>query len=203
MEGQKINDLKGDEMDFLKSFINLYEAMGTNKDAEKKINDIMTKCETEYIEGVKIEEKKKDKNEGVKIEEKKKVKIEEKKKDKNEEDKNEEVKNEEVKNEEKNEEVNNHEDEDGKKKGRSKALIKAQKKYYQKCKALGLTRTEKSRQAQERYRIKNKDKEEVKKKKREYAKKYYDNNREKVLKRKKEIRDDKIKKGIIKGKKTN
>ena len=190
MEGQKINDLKGDEMDFLKSFINLYEAMGANEDAEKKINDIMTKCETEYIEGVKIEEKKK-------------VKIEEKKKDKNEEDKNEEVKNEEVKNEEKNEEVNNHEDEDGKKKGRSKALIKAQKKYYQKCKALGLTRTEKSRQAQERYRIKNKDKEEVKKKKREYAKKYYDNNREKVLKRKKEIRDDKIKKGIIKGKKTN
>jgi len=177
MEGQKINDLKGDEMDFLKSFINLYEAMGANEDAEKKINDIMTKCETEYIEGVKIEEKKKDKNE--------------------------EDKNEEVKNEEKNEEVNNHEDEDGKKKGRSKALIKAQKKYYQKCKALGLTRTEKSRQAQERYRIKNKDKEEVKKKKREYAKKYYDNNREKVLKRKKEIRDDKIKKGIIKGKKTN
>ena len=76
-----------------------------------------------------------------------------------------------------------------KKKGRTPALVKAQKAYRQRRRALGITRTPKEKEAQERYRKKNMGREDVKEKKRGYAKTYYYKHREEVLNKKKIIRD--------------
>ena len=80
---------------------------------------------------------------------------------------------------------------------RSPALIKAQRKYYQKQKAMGITRTPSMKKAQDKYRKSVMHTEKFKNHYAKYSMNFYNLNKEKISKQRKATRDKKKLNAVI------